>query len=236
MYNRFPNHYTPARQQSNYTFAARRPAQPVLTWSADQVFAAAVAAQQQNGEYLKIERYNDQGQKEADPNKVLMRQLLMQDTQFGAQEVAQGQRVREHYQKLLFDQLGGDIKDFLANALRITSKAEFLSNEWLDLAIAAALPSCADRDIRRQTADADRAQLTAQSELVGQVGDRIDLQMQVVQAQWSQKWSSWIINAQAGSNMFFFFHKQELTGTVQVRGTVKGHRDRVTQLNRVKIT
>lgn len=241
MFNRFPSFYNNQPQRSSYAFgAARKPAQSrsqqVLTWPADQVFAAAVMAQQQNGEYLKFERRDEQGEVTHKPNKVVMRELLMQNIQFSVETIAQGQLVREHYQKLLFEQMSGELKDFLSNALRIASKEQFQSNEWLDLAIAAALPSCAERDQQRQAAQAEREQLTAQSNPVGQVGDRIDLQMQVVQCRWSQKWNCWTINAQAGGNMFFFFHKQEITGTVQVRGTVKGHRDRITQLNRVKIT
>lgn len=244
MFNRFPSYYNRhTHPQRGYAFGsgARRSAQPqpqqqVQTWSAEQVFAAAVTAQEINGEYLKIEVRDDQGQVVSQPNKVLMRQLLTSNTEFTDSQLAQGQQVREHYQKLLFEQISGELKDFLSSALRIASKPQFQSNEWLDLAIAAALPSCADRDLRCQAAEAEREQLTAQSEPVGQVGDRVTLQMQVVQARWSQKWNCWTINARAGSNLFFFFHKQELTGTVQVRGTVKGHRDRVTQLNRVKVS
>ena len=241
MYNRFPSFYNNRPQRSSYAFgAARKPAQRrnqlVLSWTADQVFAAAVMAQQQNGEYVKNVQYNDQGEVTVQPNKVVMRELLMQNTQFSAEAISQGQQVREHYQKLLFEQMSGELKDFLSSALRIASKEQFQNNEWLDLAIAAALPSCAERDQKRRAAEAERDQLTTQSNPVGQVGDKIALQMQVVQCRWSQKWNCWTINAQAGGNMFFFFHKQELTGTVQVCGTVKGHRDRITQLNRVKIT
>lgn len=235
MFNRFYNNQRPA-----YAFgAARKPAQSrnqqVLTWPAEQVFAAAVMAQQQNGEYLKQERRDEQGQVVHQPNKVVMRELLMQNTQFSDETIAQGQLVREHYQGLLFDQMNFQLKDFLSNALRITTKTEFQSNEWLDLAIAAALPSCADRDQQRQAAEAERKQLMTQSNPVGKVGDKIALQMQVLQCRWSQKWNCWTVNALAGSNMFFFFHKQEIAGTVQVRGTVKGHRDQSTQLNRVKV-
>lgn len=238
MFNRFPTFYN--RPRPGYGFGtARRPApkqnQQLLTWTAEQVFAAAAMAQQQNGEYIKNVQYNEQGEVKAQPNKVVMRELLTQNTQFSSEAIAQGQQVREHYQKLLFEQMSGELKDFLSNALRIASKESFLSNEWLDLAIAAALPSCADRDQKRQAAEAEREQLTTQSEPVGQVGQRVNFMMQVVQCRWSQKWQMWTINAQAGNNMFFFFYKSELAGTVPVCGTVKGHRDRVTQLNRVKI-
>jgi hypothetical protein len=100
------------------------------------------------------------------------------------------------------------------------------------------LPSCWQRDRVREAARDQREQLAATSQLVGNVGDRISGEFQVIQCNWSQKWNSWSVTAQQDTNLFFFFLNQELkTGTtVRLTGTVKKHRDgNTTQLNRVRL-
>ena len=111
---------------------------PLKTCSAEQVFAAAVAAQQQNGDYLKYEQRDPEtGAVVRKPNKQLMRELLEQE--LTPEQLAEGEAVREHYQRLLFQQMTGELKDFLVSALRVSSRESFANNDWLDLAIVAAL-------------------------------------------------------------------------------------------------
>ena len=103
-------------------------------------------------------RYNDQ------------RELLEQE--LTPEQMAEGTAVREHYQRLLFQQMTGELKDFLVSALRVSSRESFANNDWLDLAIVAALPSCCQRDRIREAARDQRDQLAAGSQPVGQVGQR----------------------------------------------------------------
>jgi hypothetical protein len=208
----------------------------ICTWSAEQVFAAAVTAQEINSEYLKYPKHNEQGNVTARPNKEVMRELLVNGAEFTAEQIASGNQVRDHYQQLLFEQMSGELKEFLQNALRISSRAEFQSNDWLDLVIVAALPSCAQRDQIRRAAEQKRQELAEQSQLVGKIGDRVEGDAEVIECRWSQKWNCWTVNARLGNNLLFFFHKSEVSGKIKLRGTVKGHRENnVTQLNRVQI-
>lgn len=206
-------------------------------YSADQVFGAAVAAQELNGEYLKYAQTDPEtGAVKRRPNKELMRQYLEAD--LTENQRAQAQAIRAHYQKLLFQQMTGELKDFLASALRVSTRPEFANNDWLDLAIVAALPSCYQRDVAREAAEAQREEIAQNSVPVGQPGERITGEFTVVQSRWSQKWNMWTVNAQQNGNLFFFFLKQQVYpgDVIKISGTVKHHRDgNTTQLNRVRI-
>lgn len=228
------NQMVSAGQQTRY-----RRTNPVATktYSADQVFGAAVAAQEANGDYVKYAKQDPEtGAVLVKPNKELMREFL--ETQLTPEQIARGREVREHYHRLLFQQLAGELKDFLASALRVSSRAEFGNTDWLDLAIVAALPSCCYRDQKREAAQTQREQIAENSQPVGQPGDRVSGDFTVVQCSWSRKWNLWTVNAQHNGNLFFMFLKQEVQpGTViHVTGTVKHHRDgNVTQLCRVRV-
>lgn len=218
---------------------ARTPKEPTKLYEASRVFAAAVAAQELNGEYLKNPKLDPEDYTKvlAKPNKELMRELL--DTaEFTEEQIQKGEQVMRHYQGLLFQQMAGELKDFLASALRVSSRETFGNTDWVDLAIVAALPSCYERDIVRQTAQDERAAAAAKSQPVGQRGERIQGEFQVVQCNFSPKWQSWTVNAIRDGNLYFFFFNAQLQPNqiVRLAGTVKCHRDgNVTQLNRVKV-
>jgi len=241
MYKRYSNQYTPNQftPQPSWQATRARRANPVAlkTWSADQVWAAAVAAQAANGEYVKFPKSNGPDGPVTQPNKILMRELLEQGV-FTAEQIAAGNSVREHFHGLVFEQMAGTIKEFAASALRISHKTEFVNTDFLDLAIVASLPSCARRDIQRRVVADQRTEAAATSQLVGQIGERITGEFTVVQCRYSQKWGLYTANATQDGNLFFMFLKQELAAGSQVKlsGTVKAHRDgNTTQLNRVKV-
>jgi hypothetical protein len=213
--------------------------QAVSTWDTDQVFAAAVAAQEINSGYQKFAKFDDQFNCVSKPNKVLMHEMMVAQCEFTEDQWAQARAVRNHYQSLLFEQMAGELKDFLSTALRIATAIHVRSNNWLDLAVIAALPGCYKRDCERKAAEEQRQLLQQRSSPVGQVGQRVQGRFEVVQCRWSDRWCRWTVNAQQDHNLFFFFHNHSLKpgDQIEVRGTVKCHRDgTVTQLNRVKVT
>jgi hypothetical protein len=225
--------------RSAYNFSVKRANSNVVNWTAEQVFAAAVAADQVNDGYRKYEEKNLETGVVRKANKTVIQDLLRDGTQFTAEQIAQGNQIRQHYQGLLFDQMAGDLKDFLATVLRVSTRESVASNDWLDLAVIASLPNSYRRDIARLEAEAARKQIAESSKLHGQPGDRVRGEFVIVQCRWSQKWNRWTVNATLNDNLFFFFHNKELTvgSTVQLAGTVKCHRDgNTTQLNRVKIS
>ena len=241
MYKRYSNQYTPNQftPQPSWQATRARRANPVAlkTWTADQVWAAAVAAQDTNGAYVKFPTYGVLGELSTQPNKSLMRELLDKGV-FTAEQITAGKSVREHFHGLVFEQMAGTLNDFSASAVRISHKTEFVNTDFLDLAIVASLPSCARRDIQRRVVADQRTEAAATSQLVGQIGERITGEFTVVQCRYSQKWGLYTANATQDGNLFFMFLKQELAAGSQVKlsGTIKAHRDgNTTQLNRVKV-
>lgn len=228
---------------------------PAQTWDGITVFAAAVVAQEINGEYLKFpkqiedlhlpEAYAkyatwDEGSQSwfLSPNKVLISRLLTDGFEFSQAHLEKAENIRMHYQALLFEQMAGELKSFLLTALRVSGRETFQSNDWLDLAVVSSLPGCYERDIARRAAEDQRKELAQKSHPVGNIGDRVVGKFTVVQCSFSPKWNCWTVNAEKDGNLFFFFYKSQLKvgELVNLAGTVKNYRDTVTQLNRVKIS
>ena len=85
MFNRFPTFYNrnthPRQGYRNFSgaVAGKGKGMSLKTYPASQVFAAAVAAQEQNGEYRKYEQRDPEtGAVTARPNKEVMREFLEQ--------------------------------------------------------------------------------------------------------------------------------------------------------------
>ena len=86
MFNRFPTFYNrnthPRQGYRNFSgaVAGKGKGMSLKTYPASQVFAAAVAAQEHNGEYRKYEQRDPEtGAVTARPNKELMREFLEQE-------------------------------------------------------------------------------------------------------------------------------------------------------------
>lgn len=225
------------------------------TWDAQQVFAAAVVAQEINSDYLKFQKsveqistpeeyrkyvaFSKEEQKWIlSPNKVLMHRLLNDGVQFSADQLEKAEQIRQHFQGLLLQQLAGELRSFLATTLRVSSRETFESTDWTDISVVASLPFTYQNDVARIAAQAERDRIAENSQPLAELGSRITGVFTVVQCGFSPKWRSWTVNAEQNGNLILFFHKEQLpVGKVlTVTGTVKRIRERnVTQLNRVKV-
>jgi hypothetical protein len=204
----------------------------------EEVFGAAVAAQELNKSYIKVPVYStpdaDGNYKIVNkPNKEEMRDILMNKT-MTPEQIEQGKVVRFHYQGLLLRLVGNQINDFQTTALKVASKEMFNDVDNYDLAVIASLPSCYARDLANETV----TELAKGSKHIGTVGSKVMGEFEIVKSIFSMKWQSWIINAKMGNDMFFFFFREDLgTGSKKfLSAQVKGHGDdNVTKLGRVKI-
>lgn len=215
-----------------------------IMFKAEDVFAAACAAQRINGVYLK------DAQTEMDPvtyetisvkqpNKVIMRQMLTEHAELITDvDRYNAQVVRNYFQCKLIEVLSNTANDFIRNAVDLASREEFASNDWLGLATVACLPQSYERGLKRDERNEIKSDAIAVSKHFGKVGDRVAGECEIIDARYSQNWDTWYINAKHGTDVILFAYKKELEvgKTYQFSGTVKGHRDdSVTQLNRVKI-
>jgi hypothetical protein len=73
---------------------------------------------------------------------------------------------------------------------------------------------------------------------VGAPDDKIDLDVEVVSANYSQSYGIFWVTAITRDNqaVFFSYRSKLITGSwIHIKGTIKAHRDGKTQLNRVKV-
>ena len=105
-----------------------------------------------------------------------------------------------------------------------------------DVAVLTSLPSGYERGMKRQTVEQRIA--FAKGGLIGRVGDKVSLSIEVIKTIFSQQWNThYSSGITSDDQVVFFAYKQQLEvgKMVDLHGTVKAHRDNTTQLNRVKI-
>lgn len=223
------------------------PRAPISTYTADQVWGAAIAAQRINGEYLKDQEQiastglNASGVEETtctpgrEANKHLMRALLSGNGHILPEDILDGQSCRAHYQGLLFKELSGKLTSgFLKAVFQLSNKEEFASNSFVELAQCAAAPSGWQRDQIRARVE----EKAADGAHFGKPGDKVEGEVEITQCNFSQQYGIYFNSGFFNGNHIFFANKEGLTvGQVyKIKGTVKAHRDNnTTQLNRVKV-
>lgn len=212
---------------------SRVPSKPSFAFIADQVWAAVAAAQRINGRYIKADEIKPDT---ADrPNRAIATELLTTPDLITNEDREQGRRIREHFQALTFRLLQGKpLNEFLSNALAIADKSVITSS--YDIAIMASLPATYERDMKRQLDDEKLAQ--AAGGYLAPVGAKVEAEVRVLRSNFSQQYGIfWITGITKTDCPVFFSHRQgHDAGTwLTVQGTVKAHRDNLTQLNRVKI-
>ena len=212
-------------------------------YSADTVWAAACAAQRVNGGYIKecVFEYTD-GQPPRlirDKNRHIMAHFLANPDQLLAEDLAEGQRVRSFlHQDLTFRAVKGKLTEFdsaVSRCLAVDTEFDSYAHKY-ELAVVASLPASAERTEKRQ--DADSRVAFARGGLIGAVGDKVLAQVEVLSAVYSQNYNCWFIKGITDKDqpVFFSYKQKHDAGTwLSIQGTVKAHRDNLTQLNRVKV-
>jgi hypothetical protein len=199
-----------------------------LELSTDQVFAAACAAQRINGEYVKAT-----GIKKT--NRQITEELLQDPTQITVDDRIQGENMRKYFKGLTFKVIEGKaLTDFAKNAM------EFATNDMItstyQLAVVVSLPQSYEKSRKRD--DVDRRINFACGGFVGNLADKVTLNIEVLKQLWSNKWNTWYITGiTTEDQVVFFAHKTQYDiGTMlTIQGVVKTQRDNSTQLGRVKV-
>lgn len=210
--------------------AYHRPARPVLNLVADDVWAAACAAQRMNGSYIKAG--NAEGK---ESNRAVIDQLLSDASPVTDADRKAAEATRKYFKGLTFKILKGiQLSEFDNTAMTIANRDTITSS--YDVAVIASLPSCFERGQKRdQTANRiDQAR----GGFVGKVGDKVTLTIEVLRSIYSVQWgTNYVTGITEDDQVVFFSFKEAMTlgSTVKVFGTVKAHRDNSTQLNRVKV-
>lgn len=229
--------------------------QPRQTWkpkakpegtkhSVDNVWGAACAAQRINGSYVKETQYRyDEAQNTSvvakHRNREIMQYILANPAQITVEDIAQGQECRKFLQQdLTLRGLKSQLTDFDRNVAKtLAVNEEFdTARHTLELALVACLPESQKRALARQEVQSRVRQTTGG--YVGAVDSKIELDVEVVSANYSQSYGIFWVTAITQDNqaVFFSYKSKLITGSwIQIKGTVKAHRDGKTQLNRVKV-
>lgn len=216
--------------------AKTRTQKVTVNYNANDVWGAACAAQRINGSYIKLSLIS-----ESDPattklsNRMIVEQLLADLSGITDDDREQGVKVRAFYQAYTFKILQGkQLSDFDNTAMLIANREVITGN--YDVAVIASLPSCYERGVERQTAE-QRVNF-ATGGFIGKASDKVKLEIEVIKCTYSHSYNVFFVTGitEQDQPVFFSFKDKIPTGnTMNIVGTVKAHRDNITQLNRVKV-
>jgi hypothetical protein len=223
--------------------SARNNLVPQVGFPVSDVWAAACAAQRVNGEYLKEGRntYGDNGEvlSTTRRNRDIMVEFLHNPSNLTVDDVEAGEAVRKWLQNdLTFRALKSQLTEFdsaTQKCLAVTDRFYTVSQRY-ELAVVAALPNVYAKAKAREVTQ-DRLRETS-GELIGNVGDKVQLNVEVIRTVFSKTWGCWFLTAVTENNQAVFFSNKLgiLSGTkLLIKGTVKAHKDGQTQLNRVSV-
>lgn len=206
------------------------------------VLAAACLAQEMNSGYVK---YSMTGRQWVDENgdvvikktnRELVLKYLEDVSQISQTYYELAEKIKQYYRGYTFKMLSGAYMTSFDRTVMKMLEEEF-TPEGYNVATLASLPNTYFKSVARDTDD-NRIKNT-QGGHVGKVGERHNLQCEILRSIFSEKWNTYYITAITSSDQAIFFaYKQNIeVGTVlNIDGTVKCFRDdHTTQLNRVKV-
>ena len=212
--------------------------------SVDNVWGAACAAQRINGSYVKETQHSFDEDTNTmvvvkQRNRDIMSDILANPAVLTVEDIAQGQECRKFLeQDITLRGLKGRLTEFdtaISKTVAVSEEFDTVTHKY-ELAVVASLPASHQRSLARQEVDS-RVRQTAGGH-VGAPDAKVDLDVEVVSANYSQSYGIFWVTAITQDNqaVFFSYRSKLITGAwIHIKGTVKAHRDGKTQLNRVKI-
>jgi hypothetical protein len=200
---------------------------------ADLVWSAACTAYRINGGYFKEpETVGDQVIRPT--NRDLVRRAVDNPLLITDADRDMAQQCRRHLATSVTMQA---LRTELGEWARITARVCDLSRitSMYDFSVITAMPHSYIKQLKKESVD---ARLAGCNGLIGKLGDKVELAIEVVRNNYSAKFNTWFVSAVTGDNhAVFFAYREEIRPetNLNIRGTVKRHTDSATQLNRVKL-
>ena len=200
---------------------------------ADLVWSAACAAYRINGGYLKeSETVGDQVIRHT--NREIVRRALADSLLITNADRELAQNCRRHLAtSVTMQALRSELGEWAQITARVCGLDTVDSN--YDLSVITAMPHSYAKTLRKESVDARLARCDG---LSNRLGDKVELTVEIVRNNYSAKFNTWFVSAvtQDDQAVYFAYREEIPTETLaQIRGTVKRHSDRSTQLNRVKL-
>jgi len=212
---------------------------------AERVWAAiALAWRVVGNQYLAepLVVYGNQGEvlSTTPPNKVLVRQILTNESEYRitAADQEKGAEFRQQINALSFAVLmGRRLNSFLTNLVELAQKDEVDLNDRFAVGVLSCAPKTAIAEHTRAMQDQRLA--FANTKHLGKVGERVNIQVEVIKSVYSQQWNTYYITAisETDQAVWFAYRKPIELGTkISIAGTVKRLADNgQTQLSRVTV-
>ena len=205
-------------------------------FTADQVWGLAVRVDRDNGGYVKLPVYAEtMDVVKTEPNKIIVKEMLRNNLQPTEDEIAEGQRIRAHFNSYTFLALQGKLNDFQHQALKIAQMDRFTGRNMLEFSIISCLPDVERRDRARKEFI---EQLYASEQIKGAEGDKISGYITVEQCRWNPNYNKFRVQGRMGESFVdFWFGRELLVGAnLSIKGKIKRQRDdKSTQLNFVRV-
>ena len=238
-----------AYYQARYNIASqvkhnRKPRQghADLVMSAERIWGAAAYADRVNGgEYRKEPEYrvladgriSNEVVREA--NKIHMWNAIQDTSRITAEDIETGRAALDYVRKnLVIKGLRGTMSDFDQALGRVVEMEQFMTGaDRYEIALVTSQIRAWREGTRMEAVleDVDRTPVAA-------VGERVQLDVTVVKAVYSQNYNVYFITAKTdGHQMVFFSYREKLPvgDRRAIKGSVKAHRPEATQLNRVRM-
>lgn len=205
-----------------------------LPQSVDQSIAwasAAIAFRVNDNEYVK---HGEQGKDRRTNAEIIVDVIKNRDTMIFPQDIEEGQKIRSYIGQTATAAALRGTMDSWGQAMARVSQLETIE-ESIDLNIIASMPPTYARHLQREKV---HARLSECEVYAPKVGDKLEIECEVLSSKWSQKWSTYYVTVVDSANhAFFFAHRNQLKpGTkFTAKGTVKRISGDQVQLNRVRI-
>jgi hypothetical protein len=171
-----------------------------------------------------------------------MAELVQNTSEIPQEHRTKSQEMVSYFQGLVFRMLSGDnVNSWLTSVIAQSQATEISEMHWgLIVSAVRSYPDMARRDAQQQ----QERLLTISSQCVGKVGDKLELNIEVVRSVYSEKWGTHFVTAviSGSSDLVFFSYKNALESgqTLGIRGTVRNHMQNEkdgnrTRLNRVRV-
>jgi hypothetical protein len=207
-------------------------------FTADHVWALAVVADRVNGGYLKEDEWLPNAVppcRGRQANKLMVKQWLREGTNPTTEaDIEKGREIRNYFNGFLLKQISGKINDFESQALRIAQMDEFTGKNLLEFAVVSCLPSVMIRD---QSRNELAREVRASTQLTGNVGDKIQGEIEVVKCYYSKDYDKYRVTAKLVDSFVDFWYNSNLEAgqKLSIKAKIKSVRgDNTTQLNFVK--
>jgi hypothetical protein len=210
---------------------------PTLDYPADLVWASACVAYRVNGGYFKCAEVDDQGVITRPTNRDLVRRYLLDagEHYVTPADVEQGRKCR---QDLVNAATMSALKNQSTEWTLLTAQMAALDTITTDyeLSVITAMPKSHSQTLARDSADSRLAR--CESNPVGMANQMVAVQGEVIRSNYSTKWNTFYVTILTDTNhQVFFAYRERLEPgqLINLRGRVKRHADRATQLSRVKL-